>query len=198
MKSLGADRNQQGRLSKVLIWGAVRAHGKRVPWGSRHALCSYFSLPLGLHTRWYYICMHLALWHVKHGCWQIASKAVYFKKEGASLRGGELIRKASWHTAPCNKIVSFSTPVATVKFKPGRSQGLSVAVGSEKLAKCILKLSVAAHPATVFLALWGEWTRTMVGSALHDPGLLEWRSKYKTAMLLWVSHCLLVCTRNQM
>lgn len=67
-------------------------------------------------------------------------------------------------TSPCSQIMPFSTPVATEKFKPGRNQRLSVAVGPEKLVKCTLKLSVAAHPATVFLALWGEWTRTVVGS----------------------------------
>ena len=142
MKSLGADRNQQGRLGKVLIWGAVRAVAKGFPRARGVPSVVIFRAHSDYPARWYYICVHLALWHGKQDAASILVKPyILCRKENLWGEVNWFARHPDPQSpiSPCHQIIHLSTPRATLKFKPGRNQGLFVAVGWEKLAKCILK-----------------------------------------------------------
>lgn len=90
MKSLGADRDQQGRLGKVLIWGTVRARGRRVPRAGGVPSAVRFHACSDHTARWYYICVHLALrppmWQTRICC-RNPCKASHLTWQGASLVG---------------------------------------------------------------------------------------------------------------
>lgn len=98
--------------------------------------------------------------------------------------------------SPCNQIIHLSTRRATVKFEPGQNLQLFVVVGSEKLAKCLLKLLIAHHTAWVWWRFCGVGGPELGWAGPPWPRAACVGEQMQTSNALCISHSL--CARPQM